>query len=375
MKKILFVANVAKEHILKFHLPSINEFSENGYIVDVACAGDDFIPGCRNQYKMPWKRSPFSLKTFKGIRELKKIIDREKYDVVYCHTPVGGLAARLASMKTRKSGTKVVYFAHGFHFYKGASLLNWCLYYPVEKMLSRVTDMIFTINKEDYELALSKMSKKSKVMLTPGVGFNTARLKTDDCTGDRNAVRDEFGISDSSVVLIYVAELIKNKNQGMLIDAVKVLRERGVDVYLMLVGPDHYGSHFQNKASECGLSDRVIFTGWRSDIGRLMRGADICVASSIREGFGINLVEAMYCGLPVIATRNRGHVTVITDGENGFLVDVDDYQGMANRVEQVLGNDQLRERLSNVEVSCYDSIHVAKELYRILVENCNDGEE
>ena len=371
MKKILFVANVAKEHILKFHLPTINEFVENGFTVDVACAGEEEVPGCRNQYKMSWKRSPFSFKTFKGIRELKKILDRERYDIVYCHTPVGGLATRIAARKSRKKGTKVIYCAHGFHFYKGASLLNWCLYYPVEKVLSYMTDVIFTINKEDQEFAQRKMAKNAKVMRIPGVGINTSRLRVVDGALERSTVREELGIPQDSAVLIYVAELIKNKNQGMLIDTVKELREDGFDVYLMLVGPDHYDSFYQNKASECGVSDRVIFTGWRSDIGRLMHAADICVASSVREGFGINLVEAMYCGLPVIATRNRGHVTVVNDGENGFLVDVDDVHTMARRVKLLLTDDDLRRNMSRVDVSSYDSGDVAKELYEIIVKVCD----
>ena len=114
--KILFVANVAKEHIIKFHLPTIKVFKQNGWIVDVACSGKEVIPFCDFQYHTSWRRSPFTFATFKGISQLKRIINQGKYDVVYCHTPLGGLVSRIAAQKARKTGTKVIYCAHGLHF-------------------------------------------------------------------------------------------------------------------------------------------------------------------------------------------------------------------------------------------------------------------
>ncbi len=143
MKKILFVANVGKEHILKFHIPTIKKFKEEGWQVDVICAGEDKIPFCDNQIIAKWKRNPFNFALFKGIRQLKKHLKDNYYNVIYCHTPVGGLVARLSAKKTRKLGTNVVYFSHGFHFFKGAPVLNWLLYYPMEKYLAKYTDKIF----------------------------------------------------------------------------------------------------------------------------------------------------------------------------------------------------------------------------------------
>ena len=366
MKKILFVANVAKEHINKFHIPTIKEFKNRGWIVDVACAGEDEVPFCDTQFRGVWKRSPFTLGTLKGIKQLKNIIANGDYDVVYCHTPVGGLIARLASIKARKNGTKVIYCAHGFHFFKGAPLINWLIYYPIEKMLSYFTDLIFTINSEDYETAKTKFNPKAKIELLPGIGVNFDRLNIDCKQELRKSYRNNLNIPENATVLIYIAELIKNKNQKMLINTLKELRNRNIDAYLLLVGPDHNNGLYQQMAKDIGVDKYTRFLGWRSDVGELMYTSDICVASSIREGFGINIVEAMYCGLPVVATNNRGHATIVNDGQNGFLVNINDSVKMSEKIITIIENNDIYNKLSNLDISKYDCDTIAIELVNII---------
>ena len=361
-RKILFVANVAKEHIMKFHIPTIRRFKAQGWIVDVACSGVEDIPYCDRQYKMCWERSPFTLKTIRGVQDLQRIIETNYYDIVYCHTPVGGLIGRLAARKARKLGTKVIYCAHGLHFFKGAPKFNWLVYYPIEKFLSLLTDYIFVVNKEDYTLLSEKF--RTKICFVPEVGVNFERLITDDREKLRRRYRDELRISDSTTAMIYVAEIIPNKNQRMLIDVTKELISRGKDVCLILPGPEHDGGATKQYANDNGIKDKVLFLGWRDDVGGLMYAADICVASSIREGFGINLVEAMYCGLPVIATKNRGHEMIIEDGVNGFLVEVGDNNAMADKVTLLMENSSL---LKSNDVGKYDCEKIAGELYDVLI--------
>lgn len=365
-KKILFVANVAKEHINKFHIPTIKEFKKNEWIVDVACSGDDDVPECSHHYRMCWKRSPFTFKTIKGIWQLKKIINSNDYDVVFCHTPVGGLVARLASRKVRKSGTKVIYCAHGLHFFKGAPLINWLIYYPLEKLLAHFTDVFFAVNEEDFERVKLKFTKRVKVVLVPEVGVNFDRLNIDNPIEARREYREELGIGENTTALIYVAELLPNKNQTMLVDTLKLLREKGNDVCLVLPGPDHANGELKKYIDSVGMTEYVSLLGWRSDIGELMHAADICTASSIREGFGINLVEAMYCGLPVVATNNRGHKMIINDGENGFLVDINDAESMAEKVELIMKDSDIREKFSCFDVSKYDCNFIAHQLYETI---------
>ena len=366
MVKILLVANVAKEHVNKFHIPTIKYLKEKGWMVDVACSVDAPVPFCDHLYNMSWKRSPFSFGTLKGIIELKLLISQNCYDIVYCHTPVGGLVARLAARYARKKGLKVVYCAHGLHFYKGAPLLNWLVFYPIEKWLATMTDMFITINPEDYEIVSKKFNHKMEVRMIHGIGVNFGRLDVDNYDNVRKIYRDLLGIPQYAKVLIYVAEIIKNKNQQMLIRMLQFLHDRGDHYYLLLPGPDHSAGELYEMVSEFGLSGYVKFLGWRNDIGNLMAASDLCVASSIREGFGINLIEAQYCHLPVVAVENRGHRAIIRDGENGFLVPMNDYKKMAERVIQVLTDRDLYSRFANIDLEMYKSETVASTLYGYL---------
>lgn len=370
-RKVLFVANVAKEHICKFHIPTIKLLMERGWQVDVACKADAEIPEAAEVYPMCWERSPFTVKTFKGIAQLKALIAANGYDVVYCHTPVGGLVARFAARSFRKKGTKVVYCAHGLHFYKGAPLLNWLLFYSMEKLMARWTDMFITINPEDYDFVRKDFNRHMSVKLINGIGVNFSRLDIADRERIRKKYRADFGISDGTMSLIYVAEIIANKNQGMLIEALRLLRERGRDCVLLLAGPDHHDGSYCRLAQQYGVQDYVRFLGWRNDIGELMAASDICVASSIREGFGVNLVEAQYCGLPVVAASNRGHRAIIRDGENGFLVPLNDAEAMAERVEALMDSPELYERMSHIDVRSYSCDSVAAEIEQYLIEVLN----
>lgn len=368
MKKILFVANVAKEHVNKFHIPTIKYLQSKGWQVDVACSLDAEVPAGDHIYSMSWKRSPFSLNTIKGIRELRHLIAENGYDIIYCHTPVGGLVARLASREARKNGTKVVYCAHGLHFFSGAPLVNWLVFYPMEKWMAKMTDMFITINPEDYERVKRCFNPKMVVKMIPGIGVNFDRLNIENSETARIKYRKKLGIPMEAEVLIYVAEILKNKNQQMLIRVLKILHDKGRKMYLLLPGPDHSQGEFQRLAEALGLKDYVKFLGWRSDIGELMAASDMCVASSIREGFGINLVEAQYCHLPVVAVTNRGHRAIIKNGKNGFLVPMNDCDAMADTVLKVFDDKALYQRLANIDVEVYKCESIADKIYNYLQE-------
>lgn len=177
MKKVLYVATV-DSHIKAFHLPYLKLLKDMGYEVHVATNCDEKFDNCKKKYKISIERNPFKINNIKAIIQLKKIIEDEKYDLIHCHTPMGAVVARLASKRARKKfGTKVFYTAHGFHFYKGAPLINWLLFYPIEWYLSKFTDTIITINKEDNELAKKKFIKRCKnIKYVPGVGVDTKKL-------------------------------------------------------------------------------------------------------------------------------------------------------------------------------------------------------
>ena len=176
-KKVLFSATV-DSHILHFHLPYLKLFKEHGYEVHVATNGTEKIPYCDVKHVVSFERSPYKVNNLKAIKQLRKIINNEKFDIIHCHTPMGSVVTRLAAKKARKKyGTRVIYTAHGFHFYKGAPKLNWMLFYPVEKYLAKYTDTLITINSEDYELAKKRFSKRCKnIEYVPGVGVDKSKF-------------------------------------------------------------------------------------------------------------------------------------------------------------------------------------------------------
>ena len=219
MKKVLFVASISG-HIKAFHIPCLKLFKDMGWTTSVAAKSSinhisqsDY---CDNFYEIPIERSPFSYKNILAIYRLKKIIESEKFDIIHCHTPLGGVVARIAAKNARKKyGTRVIYTAHGFHFFKGAPLLNWVLFYPIEKYLAKYTDTLICINQEDYNRAKLFFSRRCKnIEYVPGVGINTKRFNVKIKEKDIIKMKKSFGIGNNDYVLTCVARLDYNKNQG-----------------------------------------------------------------------------------------------------------------------------------------------------------------
>jgi len=173
-KRVLFCATI-DEHFTSFHIPYLKWFKEQGWEVHVAAAGYLDIPYVDKKYHISIQRSPFKTKNLKAYKELKKIIDQNQYALIHCHTPMGGVLTRLAAIKARRQGTKVIYTAHGFHFCKGAPLMNWLVYYPIEKILAYFTDCLLTINEEDFALAKNHFKAK-RIDHIHGVGVNTEQF-------------------------------------------------------------------------------------------------------------------------------------------------------------------------------------------------------
>jgi len=337
MKKVLFTATV-DSHIELFHVPFLKYFKDNGYEVHVATNGNSDIPYCDKKIKIPFERSPFKVNNLKAIKELKKVIDSENYDIIHTHTPMGSVVTRLASLKARKNGTRVIYTAHGFHFYKGAPLLNWLLFYPVEKILARYTDELITINKEDYNLAKRKFN--TNVYYVPGVGIDEKKFDFNMTSEDKSNLRKSLGLNDYDFVMIYPAELNKNKNQLFLINTMEILIKNYPNIHLLLAGKDSYNGFYQKLVNEKNLNKNIHFLGFRNDIPKLLKIADISVSASLREGLPVNIMEAMYVGLPIIATDCRGNRDLITDGINGYVVAKNDSYSFVKRIKELYLNRQ-----------------------------------
>lgn len=343
MKKVLFVATVTL-HINAFHIPYLKMFKEKGYEVHVASSGNEKIEYCDKHYNLPFERFPLKWNNYKTYKELKKIIKENNYEIIHCHTPVGGLLTRLAARKFRKNGTKVFYTAHGFHFYKGAPLLNWIIYYPIEKICSRWTDCLITITNEDFELAKRKMKTK-RVEHINGVGMNTERFQKKLSDEEKIEFRKSLNIEKDDIVFSYVAELNKNKNQIMLIKCIDELEEKYNNIKLLLVGDGPLLEQYKNLIKELNLQSNIILLGKRNDINEILQITDIYLASSIREGLPVNVMEAMYVGLPIIAKDNRGHRELVENNKTGFIVT--DIHSMVKKIQIILENSKFKNKIAD----------------------------
>lgn len=327
MKKVLFTATV-DSHILAFHIPYLKLFKDKGYEVHVATNGNEKIPYCDKKIMIPFERNPFKLNNLKAIKKLRKVIESEHYDIIHTHTPMGSVVTRLAAKKARKKGTRVIYTAHGFHFFTGAPLINWCLFYPVEKHLSKYTDTLITINMEDYERAKRKFKKCKDIQYVPGVGIDEKKFDFKMSEKEKMELRKSLGLKKDDFVLIYPAELNKNKNQILLIEVIESIIKKYPNVKLLLPGKDSYDGHYQKIVAEKKLNNHIFFLGFRKDIPKLLKISDLAVASSLREGLAVNIMEAMCVGLPVIATDCRGQRELIENEENGYVIEYnkDDFE-------------------------------------------------
>jgi glycosyltransferase EpsD len=315
-KKVLFTSHVA--NFQKFNRPFMRMLSAQGYEVHYASMGEEEILDCDKSFVVPFTRSPFGLSNIAAYKQLKEIIDREHYDIIHTHTPMGGVVTRLAARAARKKGTRVIYTAHGFHFFKGAPILNWLIYYPVERYMARHTDTLITINKEDYERA--KAQFKTNVQYVPGVGIDPKKFDIRLSKKQRKDLRAEFGISENDFVMIYVAELSKRKNQLWLIKSLRGFLAEHSDAHLLLPGADSLNGAAHELAKRLNLQQQIHLPGYRSDIPHLMKASDIAVSASRQEGLPVNIMEAMYLGLPVIATDCRGNRDVVTHQLSGVLI-------------------------------------------------------
>ena len=287
---------------------------------------------------------------------MKKLLKREHFDLISCHTPMGGAITRLAAKncKIRKQNTKIVYVAHGFHFYKGGPLKNWIMYFNIEKYLSKYTDAIITINEEDYNIAKEKM--KTKVYLIHGIGIDREKFNIKISAKEKQALYKELNIKKDNYIMIFPGEINNNKNQKLLLDTVKVLKDKIPKLILLLPGNDLTNGDIISYAKSIGVDSYVKFLGFRRDVPKLLSISNLALSSSKREGLPINIVEAMYMGVPVVATNCRGNRDLIRDNKNGFLIYSNTPQEFATKIEKIYKSPKLAKKFvdeSKKEVEKY----------------------
>ncbi len=317
MKNALIIASVASM-IDQFNRSNIKLLQGLGYHVDVAC---NYIEGSTctkeriadlkrtlkdwevNYFQIDFARNVTNFKqNRRAYQQLKILAKKTHYNLVHCHAPIGGVLGRIVFQKERKQGTAVIYTAHGFHFFQGAPLKNWMLYYPVEKFLSRWTDCLITINKEDYWRAKKKFHAK-RIQYVPGVGVDLRKIA--ETKIDRSKKRRELGISEDAFFILSVGELSKRKNHKLILQALCNLKNK--KICYVICGQGALENELKEFVLDYGLEKKVQFLGYRSDVVELYKSADLFVFPSLQEGLPVALMEAMASGVPCVASDIRGN--------------------------------------------------------------------
>lgn len=364
MKKVLYVTTVSRT-INAFLIPHINMLLDNGYEVHCACSIDKPVDKELQRrgvkiFEVPFSRNPLgigNIKAFIKLEELQRIND---YDIVHVHTPIAAIYGRL--LKLNFPSLRIIYTAHGYHFLKGGSKLGWILYYPIEKIMAKFTDVTININKEDYEITKEKLKHK-KCYLLNGVGLDLDKYKKLS-SKEIQEKRKEFGLKDKDFVVLMIAEINKNKNHIQLINAMDILKDKYPNIKVLCIGDGTLKESLEKQIILRDLQNNIFMLGYRLDVNKLINISNIGILLSRREGLPRNIMEFMACGRKVIATDIRGCRDLICDETIGTLVNVDDYESTAKAIEKYyILNDKSFE--VSEEIRKYDIESINSELLKI----------
>lgn len=348
-KRVLIVATTAYM-IRQFNMSNIELLQGMGYQVEVACnfvegnpVSRDIIDEFKKHlsslqvqfHQLSIVKSPSQIvKNGKALNGLIQLMRNDRYAFVHCQTPVGAALARIAAWLTK---TPSIYMVHGFHFHKGSSPFIWMMYYPVEKILSYLTDSLIVINREDQKLAERKMRAK-RLYYVPGVGMDLEAIERSAAAQPLS--RRDIGIPDDAILIFSVGELNKNKNHETVIRALSQLPH---DVHYVIAGEGKLKNHLKTCASELGVDDRVHLLGFRRDVQAIYHLADIYCHPSFREGLSVAIMEAMAAGLPVVCADIRGNEDLIRQNEGGHLLKNPSWEDYAHCLKELAASKTRRE--------------------------------
>ena len=369
MKKALIVATVAG-FVATFEINDIRLLQSLGYEVYCATNVDALVNEEKKQMlrdmgieliQIDFSRTPFSKQVIRAYQQLKAVFTENHFDIVHCHTPMGGVVGRVAARKYRKYGTKVIYTAHGFHFYKGAPLKNWLLYFPVEWICAHWTDILITINKEDYARANRYMRSKN-VIYIPGVGIDTKKFSpTVPCENNREKLRISLGIRPDEKMLLSVGELSRRKNHAAVIQALSLLNNKKIKYFIC--GQGELEKELKTLIDKLKLTDSVYLLGYRTDISELCHSSDLFVFPSMQEGLPVALMEAIASRTPIICSNVRGNTDLVS-GEMFF--DPSDSYEIATKIEEYINSDKSLEIEHNyMQLRKYDIENVVEDMQSI----------
>lgn len=368
--KLLYITSLSGRRVNGFMRSAIKAAQNAEYEFVMACntclADNEAYARDCHEYGISLKhinfqRNPLDKRNIEAYKQLSELMKEEHFDVVHCNTPVGGIIGRICS---KNNGIRnILYQAHGFHFWRGAPLKNWLLYYPVEKVLSRGTDILITIAKDDY--AIAKKMHANRVEYIHGVGVDFNRFKFRDPQDNNPALRAALGIPAWGKVILSVGELNENKNHKVVFDA---LRKIHTDVYYVLCGDGKLHNKYESYINENGLVGKVFLMGYRFDIPEFYRMADLFVFPSLREGIPGAIMEAIATGVTVVASDIRGVRDLVPD--ESYRFPPTDADSLARLIEDKVScdnSDNQRMNFENLTPYAFDNVvSELEEIYKSL---------
>lgn len=367
--KILYITTIG--NTMDFFINLIEQLISDGNTVGIACNAESKLAkeylelGCK-VFHLDCSRSPFSKGNLSSVGQIKKIVEDNQYDIVHCHTPIAAACTRVACRNLRKKGLKVFYTAHGFHFYTGAPLKNWLVYYPIEWLLSWYTDILITINREDYKRARKKLHAKKTVYI-PGVGIDLNKFSNRSI--DRQKRKIELEINDDDKIVLSIGELNDNKNHKVVIDAIAELSvtmnaSEYDRIHYFIVGQGEKYSELKSYAKNKQV--RIHLLGYRTDVADILKIADVYVLPSIREGLNVSLMEAMASGVPCIVSDIRGNKDLI---DSGYRFTAEDVKKLANLIKNILFFNVNGKDTYKVDINIFDMNRIIKKMKEIYLLN------
>ncbi|MBO8132172.1 MAG: glycosyltransferase family 4 protein [Candidatus Marinimicrobia bacterium] len=342
--KVLLIASVYT-HLAAFHKPFIQLLKNKGYEIHTAASSSE---GRINEieslgvkcWDIPFARSPYSLKNYMAYCKLRQLLICNYFSLIHVHTPMAAFSGRYLAKATHQG--PVLYTAHGFHFFKGASKRNWLLYYNAERLASKWTDGLIVMNEEDFEAGkrLGFLPGKD-LFFVHGVGVDLNKYGE---IRSSLTLKKSLGISSRDLVISCVAEFIPNKNHVFLLKAWSYLAQKYNNIHLVLVG-DGKLRHMINKVIDRERLQRVFLLGFRNDVPEILAESDIVTLVSKREGLPRCIMEAMASKKPVVATDVRGSRDLVKHGKTGFLVPLDDVSALVKAFETLINNTDLRNKM------------------------------
>jgi len=329
--------------IWNFLQTHIRRLEADGHSVECACSRTGTFFNELNKmgfvlHELPFTRTPFSLNNLIAYKKLSTLVKEKSYDAIFCHEPVGGAMGRLMTFSNK---LKVVYMAHGFHFFKRAPIINNIIFKPIEWLLSWRTDILITINEEDFK-ASEKMHAKKNLLLN-GIGVDTSKFRKHPSS----YLKEKFNLDENSMILLSVGELIKRKNHEIIIRTISHLRN--IDIHYFIAGDGPLLESLKNITQSLKIEDKIHFLGYCRNVNELCNSCDVFILPSYQEGLSLALMEAMACGKTVIASKIRGNIDLIKDG--GYLVDVDSIEGYKESITQLYKNKKLQERMGIANIT------------------------